>query len=133
MRRALVTLVLAGVLFWRTESVVWAPVPILLVNFLYYEVIILRAARREMGFPIFKSLMRSVPGPLFATIILSLPLLYFRGSVNSLSLWGLAGLGAFCGVVYGPLTLGLILEKDERRRVMQIIGDILKSSKSQRE
>jgi hypothetical protein len=118
------TLALAALMFWRTGSPVWAPVPIVLMNFLYYEVVVLYAARRELGFRISRSLKQSIPGPALAAALLCLPLLAMRSIIGDLTLSKMALILVVSGVVYAPLVVGLILQADERSKILQLVRRI---------
>jgi len=119
------TLALAALMLWRTGSPAWAPVPIVLINFLYYEVVILLAARREMGFRISFSLKQSLPGPALAAAVLCLPLLVMRSIIGDLTLPKMAFVLAVSGAVYAPLAVGLVLEADERGKILQLVRKIV--------
>jgi hypothetical protein len=115
------TLALAALMFWRTGSPVWAPVPIVLMNFLYYEVVILLAARREVGFRISFSIKKSLPGPVLAAALFCLPLLAMRSMIGDLTLSKMAFVLAVSGAVYAPLAVGLVLQADERSKILQLV------------
>jgi hypothetical protein len=94
------------------------------MNFLYYEVVVLYAARRELGFRISRSLKQSIPGPALAAALLCLPLLAMRSIIGDLTLSKMALILVVSGVVYAPLVVGLILQADERSKILQLVRRI---------
>ncbi len=119
------TLIVVGltcIFFVAMGTPVLAPVPVLIAYLLYYQVVIPRAARRKMSFPIARAWRESAPRPLIAAAILASLLGVARYFLPSLSLLSLLGLVVGVGIVYAVLLYTVILLPDERQRVTQLIS-----------
>jgi len=99
-----------------------AAIPFMVVNFLYYDVIVLRAASRTVRFPVFAALLQSAPRPLLAAAILAAALLMLRSRIPHLTLGTLVILLAGTAAIYLPLVIGVIAVPDERRRLIEMVA-----------
>jgi O-antigen/teichoic acid export membrane protein len=117
---ALVSVGGTTLMFALTREVIWAPISLLVTQFAYYEIVILLAARRRVNLPLRQTATRSLPRPLVATGILTLVLFLARPAFTPLTLPLLLGLLALVGAAYGPLLYFLVLERDERSRILEL-------------
>ena len=112
---------LAVGLIWYFETVIVAPVSLLITYLIFYPGIMLAAAKRRVGLPIARTLRRALPRPLVATAILCVPLILLRTQLAQLTLLSLLALAAGSGIAYGLLLYAIVFEADERLRINEII------------
>ena len=118
----LLTVGLAGALMvWRRTPIV-APIPLAAVQFVYFCVIVPRAAVRHAGLPLGAALRQSLPRPLLMTALLALPVAGLRAILPPLTLPGLVVLLGVLGAMYLPLLLFVGLEPPERSRLLEVVG-----------
>ncbi len=106
---------------WYFETVIVAPVSLLLIYLIFYPGVMLTAAKRRVGLPIGRTLLRALPRPLIATAILCVPLILLRTQLGQLTLLSLLALAAGAGILYGLLLYAIVFERDERARINEII------------
>jgi O-antigen/teichoic acid export membrane protein len=119
---ALLALGGSALFMWLTGSPVWAPVPLVVVNFVFYDLIVLRAAARLRGLAPGATLVRALPRPAAVTAIVALPMLLLRLGVERLDAGGLAGLLVLGAVLLAAAGWWVGLEPGERRRLVQIMS-----------
>lgn len=118
---ALAFTVASAALAFALGAPVWvSALAFMVIHVLYYDVIVLRAAHRVIGFPAGRAMARSVPPPVIASAILAVVLVLLRPVWPPLTLSWLLALLAVVGAVYAPLLVLVVAERDERRRVFDI-------------
>jgi len=94
-----------------------AALPLVLINFLYYDVIVLRAAARTVQFPVGRALRASIPRPVLAAGLLAAALFAVRTHLTALTLLSLVLLLIGTAAVYLVLVVTVVLLPDERLRL----------------
>jgi len=117
----LIVVGLTTVVFFFSETPWLAGLGILVANFCYYDLVVLRAARRRLGFDGTGALAASVPRPLLAALILLVPLFFLRQAMPTLTLPSLIGLVAVVSASSALLVLLIVLVPDERVRVFEMV------------
>ena len=120
------TAILGTAIFWLTGSPLGTSVPLLVVNFLYYIIIMHIAAPKRVEFPVKSALRRSLPRPILAALLLAAPMLLIRWRVDSLSLQSLVLIFLVLLVAYMPLLYGIVALKDERKRINELTGTVVR-------
>lgn len=105
---------------WSTGDPVAAPVAAL-VSQAVYTVAVLSAARRELGLDILGLLRRSLPGPVLVSLGYLVLLVPARQLADTLTVARLAILLIASGLAYVPLVLLFGLDREERRRLLQLV------------
>lgn len=98
-----------------------SPIALLASTVLFSPIVVLRAARREMGMDIGSALRRSLPRPLIAGTIFFAALLPVRLAFDSLTPVGMILLLLLAAAVYTPVAAVVLPERDERRRVVELV------------
>ena len=112
----------AVLLMWLFGSPIAGVAPLAVVQFVYFDVIVLGTACRKMDIPVRGLLRRSLPRPLVAGALLVPPLLWTRSMMPPLDLGLLAMLLLGFGVACGPILLFVGLIPAERRRLVEFWG-----------
>lgn len=99
------------------DTPVVAPIPLILTQFLYFDVVILRTAARKTGTSVSKILWVSLPRPLLILGLMTIPLLIMRSQIESLTLVSLIGLLAGIGLFYAVFGLFIGMTGAERTRL----------------
>ncbi len=112
---------LAAGLMWYFDTVIVAPLSLLLIYLIFYPGVMLAAAKRRVALPVGRTLQRALPRPLIATAILCVPLILLRTQLEEFTLLSLLTLAAGAGILYGLLLYAIVFEPDERARINEII------------
>ncbi|MCZ6835471.1 MAG: hypothetical protein O7G85_06835 [Planctomycetota bacterium] len=120
-------------LFWLTDNPLLAPLPIVFVNALYYGVIIPFAARKRTKLPLRRTVAESIPRPILASCLFAVILLILKPYFMDLNLISLVILFGIAGFTYIPLCYIIVIRPDERLRILEMIGGILRRKSSERE
>ena len=115
---AAAALTLSITLMWATDSIVWAPIVLLVVNFAYSVIVIPLAARRRAGLELLPMLKAALPRAVTVMGLTLLAVLPLRRQLEDMSLGGLALLGVVAAVAFGLASFLIGLESGERRLVV---------------
>ena len=120
----LLTVIVSSLLMHLTGNPLGAPWALFIAYAIYSPGVILAAAKKTTALPILDTLRRSLPRPLFSNLLFAAALLPWGLGVERLSLMQLSAIFVGYGLLYTILALVFIAERDEQRRLLEIVESV---------
>jgi hypothetical protein len=127
------TVVGATALMWWFDTPVVAAIPLAVVQFIYFCILVPRAAARHADLSLGAVLRQALPRPILLTALLAVPVAGLRVVLPPLSVVDLLLLGIVTGGVFALLLITVGMNHDERARLREMLGRLRGVSRLERE